>query len=70
MRLTTPRRLSLEQALEFISPDECIEVTPASVRVRKVTLDAGERMRVARRRKRERDGASSATATGRATTPS
>ncbi len=57
VRLTTPRRLSLEQALEFISTDECIEVTPASVRVRKVTLDAGERMRVARRRKRERAGA-------------
>ena len=38
-RMTPPRELSLEQALEFISDDECVEVTPASVRLRKVMLD-------------------------------
>ncbi len=44
-RLTPPRRLSLEQALEFLAEDECVEVTPGAVRLRKVFLDAGERAR-------------------------
>jgi GTP-binding protein len=44
-RLTPPRRLSLEQALEFLAEDECVEVTPAAVRLRKVQLDAGDRAR-------------------------
>jgi GTP-binding protein len=44
-RLTPPRRLSLEQALEFLAEDECVEVTPAAVRLRKVVLDAGDRAR-------------------------
>jgi GTP-binding protein len=35
----------LEQALEFISDDECVEVTPKSVRLRKVVLDAATRGR-------------------------
>jgi GTP-binding protein len=39
VRLVPPRPMSLEQALEFIAPDECAEVTPATVRLRKVTLD-------------------------------
>ncbi len=39
VRLTPPRILSLEQALEFIADDECVEVTPASIRLRKVELD-------------------------------
>jgi GTP-binding protein len=39
------RVLSLEQALEFIREDECVEVTPSDVRLRKVTLDASERGR-------------------------
>ncbi len=39
------RQLSLEQALEFCREDECVEVTPATVRIRKVVLDAGERGR-------------------------
>jgi len=38
-RMTPPRDLSLEQALEFISEDECVEVTPKSVRLRKLVLD-------------------------------
>jgi GTP-binding protein len=39
------RELSLEQALEFCREDECVEVTPTKVRIRKVILDAGERNR-------------------------
>ena len=38
-RLVPPRRLSLEQALEFCREDECVEVTPDAVRIRKVVLD-------------------------------
>jgi GTP-binding protein len=49
-RLIPPRRLSLEQALEFCREDECVEVTPASVRIRKVYLDQKERERIFRRR--------------------
>jgi GTP-binding protein len=44
-RLTPPRILSLEQALEFCSEDECVEVTPGSVRIRKVELDSHLRNR-------------------------
>jgi GTP-binding protein len=45
-RLVPPRLLSLEQALEFCADDECAEVTPAAVRLRKTILDAKERARV------------------------
>ncbi|HTO00359.1 MAG TPA: translational GTPase TypA [Microthrixaceae bacterium] len=45
-RLTPPRRLSLEQALEFLAEDECIEVTPKVVRLRKTHLNAGDRARL------------------------
>jgi GTP-binding protein len=45
IRLTPPLLLSLEQALEFISDDECVEVTPKAVRLRKVVLDAATRGR-------------------------
>jgi GTP-binding protein len=44
-RLVPPRLLSLEQALEFCADDECVEVTPSAVRLRKVILDAKERGR-------------------------
>ncbi|MST32020.1 translational GTPase TypA [Acidimicrobiaceae bacterium USS-CC1] len=43
--LVPPRQLSLEQALEFIREDECVEVTPSTVRLRKVVLEASERGR-------------------------
>ena len=43
--LIPPRQLSLEQALEFIREDECVEVTPDTVRIRKVVLGAQERGR-------------------------
>ena len=45
------KQLSLEQALEFCREDECVEVAPAAVRIRKVTLDAGERQRSGRKAK-------------------
>jgi GTP-binding protein len=50
-RLVPPRRLSLEQALEFCRDDECVEVTPQALRLRKTTLDASARAREAARRK-------------------
>lgn len=46
-----PRRLSLEQSLEFCRDDECIEVTPDTVRIRKVVLDQKQRGRAASRAK-------------------
>jgi GTP-binding protein len=49
-KLIPPRKLSLEQALEFCREDECVEVTPNSVRLRKVHLDHKERERIFRRR--------------------
>ncbi len=50
-KLIPPRRLSLEQALEFCREDECVEITPAAVRLRKVILDQTTRGREAARRK-------------------
>ena len=52
--LTPPRKLSLEEALEFASEDEFVEVTPSSIRIRKIQLDPKERAKVASRKKRER----------------
>ncbi len=46
------KQLSMEQALEFCREDECVEVTPATVRIRKVVLNASERGRTAARAKR------------------
>jgi GTP-binding protein len=51
-RLVPPRLLSLEQALEFCADDECVEVTPSAVRLRKVILDGKERGRVRGRKAR------------------
>jgi GTP-binding protein len=50
-KVIPPRKLSLEQALEFCREDECVEVTPVSVRIRKVILDQTVRGRAAARRK-------------------
>ena len=47
--LIPPRKLSLEQALEFCREDECVEITPQHVRIRKVVLDASTRGRSAAR---------------------
>jgi GTP-binding protein len=60
IRLIPPRPLSLEQALEFIRNDECVEVTPKSVRLRKVELSASKRSSLASKRKRERETAGQA----------
>lgn len=46
-----PRILSLEEALEYLSDDEYLEVTPESIRLRKQILDKGERERVAKKKK-------------------
>ena len=51
-RLIPPKLLNMEQALEFCREDECIEVTPATVRIRKVVLDQNERGRTASRAKK------------------
>ncbi|MET0750896.1 MAG: translational GTPase TypA [Solirubrobacterales bacterium] len=52
VRLIPPRPLSLENALEFLRSDECVEITPASLRLRKAELDKTERMKAARKTKR------------------
>jgi GTP-binding protein len=57
VRLIPARALSLEQALEFIRDDECVEVTPAGIRLRKVELSATTRQTLASRRKRDRESA-------------
>ena len=45
VRLTTPRRMSLEQAIAYIGDDEVVEVTPNHIRLRKATLDPHQRKR-------------------------
>jgi len=57
VRLIPPRPLSLEQALEFIRDDECVEVTPKSIRLRKVELSGQKRQSQTSKQKRERDAA-------------
>ena len=57
VRLIPPRPLSLEQALEFIRADEAVEVTPESIRLRKVELSASKRARLTSGKKREREAA-------------
>ena len=52
IRLTPPRVLSLEQALEFIGDDECVEVTPNAIRIRKTVIDATARGRARKRLQR------------------
>ena len=48
-KVVPPRKLSLEQSLEFCREDECVEVTPDAVRIRKVELDQNTRSRAASR---------------------
>jgi GTP-binding protein len=50
VRLTPPRRMSLEQAIAYIADDELVEVTPKSIRLRKRLLDANERKRASRQK--------------------
>jgi GTP-binding protein TypA/BipA len=51
VRLVPHRELTLDQAMEFVRDDECVEVTPASVRLRKAVLGKTDRMKAARLRK-------------------
>ena len=51
LRLTPPRRMSLEEAIEFMNDDELLEVTPENFRIRKRLLDHAERMRALKRSK-------------------
>jgi GTP-binding protein len=50
VRLAPPTRLSLEGALEFVREDECVEITPDAVRLRKVELEKVKRLKAAKRR--------------------
>ncbi|MDL2293483.1 translational GTPase TypA, partial [Ruminococcaceae bacterium OttesenSCG-928-D13] len=49
LRLTTPTRLSLEESLEFIRPDELVEVGPQTIRIRKRILNHEQRMKAAKK---------------------
>jgi len=50
LKLTPPKRLSLEEALEFIDTDELLEVTPESLRIRKKILDSTQRFRASKKK--------------------
>jgi len=52
-RMTPSRRLTLEECLEFAREDECVEVTPSAIRIRKVELDQNARARSASRLKKQ-----------------
>jgi GTP-binding protein len=52
-RMTPSRKLTLEECLEFAREDECVEVTPEVIRIRKVELDANARARAASRSKKQ-----------------
>ncbi len=54
--LVPPRQLTLEESLEFAREDECVEVTPEKVRIRKVVLDQVERAKTAARARRAEPG--------------
>ena len=52
VKLTTPMKLSLEEALSYIADDELVEVTPKSIRLRKILLDPNDRKRASRAAKK------------------
>ena len=56
VRLSAPRILSLEDALEFLAQDELLELTPQSLRIRKQVLDAEQRARILKQRTKEQGG--------------
>ncbi len=53
LRLVTPKKFSLEEAIEFLNDDEMLEVTPKNIRIRKVVLSGAQRMRMQQREKWE-----------------
>ncbi|MBC8332555.1 MAG: translational GTPase TypA [Anaerolineae bacterium] len=57
VRLTPPRRMSLDEAIEYLADDELLEVTPKNYRIRKQILDAKERGRLAKNTKKATVGA-------------
>jgi GTP-binding protein len=54
-RMTPSRKLTLEECLEFAREDECVEVTPEHVRIRKVELDSNARARTTSRLKKQNE---------------
>ena len=52
LRLIPPKKMSLEECLEFLAPDELVEVTPKTLRIRKAILDHSERARLISRAKK------------------
>ena len=54
IRLTPPRKMSLEQAIAYVGDDELVEITPAAIRLRKKLLDPNERRKEERRKEAER----------------
>ena len=50
LKLTPPKKLSLEEALEFIETDELLEITPESLRIRKKILDSTQRFRASKKK--------------------
>ncbi len=57
--LKAPRRMSLEQCLDYINPDELVEVTPTAIRMRKRILDTAERKKFDAKKKKEADSLAS-----------
>ena len=51
LRLTPPRRMSLEECLEFMAEDELLEITPKNIRIRKAILDNNLRAKANSRKK-------------------
>ena len=47
LRLNSTKKLSLEEAIEFIAEDEMLEITPKNIRIRKRILDGSQRLKVA-----------------------
>ena len=53
LRLTPPRIMSLEESFEFLGQDEMLEVTPESLRIRKIILDNSQRAKIRSRKGKE-----------------
>eukprot|EP00571_Detonula_confervacea_P012623 CAMPEP_0172311224 /NCGR_PEP_ID=MMETSP1058-20130122/14209_1 /TAXON_ID=83371 /ORGANISM="Detonula confervacea, Strain CCMP 353" /LENGTH=827 /DNA_ID=CAMNT_0013024339 /DNA_START=75 /DNA_END=2558 /DNA_ORIENTATION=- len=62
--LSPPKRMSVEELIGYMNEDEVIEVTPLSVRLRKLELDSGVRERAARKRKKQMDALKAQTSKG------
>ncbi|NLL29484.1 MAG: translational GTPase TypA, partial [Clostridiales bacterium] len=52
LKLTPPRKMTLEQCLEFINDDELVEITPENIRMRKRVLNSAERKKIISRKKK------------------